>query len=372
VSYPTYDLNKFDELYEEMAKDRINQPFYNRATRAAIEPGSTVKVLIGLAAITDGLIGARDTIECSGYLKLGGHTYTQFARCWTMSQFGIGHHNVPSSHPHPDGFLTFADALERSCNVYFETLGDRMGVPRIHNWLEQFGLGQPTGIGLREASGRLPNDEDLPTSRRRATAWFASIGQGPISATPVQMANVAATIGRNGIWKRPTLLIDGYPNTDYAGPNERDLHLSTDALAEAKRGMVNVVQGGAGTGTAAAFPPLTVAGKTGSAQPPLLSLPRVRPTGELMRDDRGRGIYDKLQLGTQARPNPIAPWYRGIGEAENKVNSHAWMITLVPASKPKLAIAVMIPYGGGGGLAAGTVVHRILEASVEQGYLAPR
>lgn len=372
VSYPTYDLNKFDELYEQMSKDRINQPLLNRATRMAIEPGSTVKPLIGLAAITEGLIGASDTIECTGYLKLGGHTYTQFGRCWTRSQFDRTHREVPSSHPHPTGFLTYADALERSCNIYFETLGDKLGVERIHDWFSRFGLGSPTGIGLRESSGRLPDDADLPTSRRRATSWFVAIGQGQIAATPIQIANVAATIGRDGIWKRPTLLVDGYPQTDDQRPNTRDLRLSAAALAEARRGMVNVVQGGAGTGTAAAFPPLLVAGKTGSAQPPMLALPRLNPSGELMRDDHGRRIFDKLALGTHAAPNPVARWYRGIGEAENKVNSHAWMIALVPANKPRFAIAVMIPYGGGGGLAAGTVVHRILEASVEQGYLAPR
>lgn len=372
VSCPTYDLNQYDQLYPQLSKDLINQPFLNRATRAAIEPGSTVKVLIGLAAMTDGLIGPHDRIECNGYLKLGGQTFTQFARCWTMSQFGVGHHRVPSSNPHPTGFLTFADAIERSCNVYFETLGDRMGVGRIHNWLSQFGLGKITGIGLRESPGRLPEEEDLPSSRRRATAWFAAIGQGQIAATPIQIANVAATIGRNGVWKRPTLLTDGYPNIPYDGPNVRDLHLSPQALVEARRGMINVVQGGAGTGTSAALPPLTIAGKTGSAQPSLLAIPRVSPSGELIRDDKGRTLYEKLKLGTHTSPNPLAPWYRGIGENEDKVNSHAWMMVLAPAEQPKLAIAVMIPYGGGGGLAAGTVVHRILEACVEQGYLPAR
>ncbi len=369
VSYPTYDLNKYDELYPVLSQDRINRPLINRATRGAIEPGSTVKPIVGLASITEGLIGARDTIECSGYLKIGGRTYTSFGRCWTMSQFGQGHHTVPSSHPHPDGFLTYADALERSCNVYFETLGDKLGVAGLRDWYSRFGLGRPTGIGLRESAGLLPDAENLPASRIRATAWFAAIGQGQVAATPMQMANVAATIGRSGIWKRPTLLVDGYPKTPYDGPNSVDLHLNREALIEVKRGMINVVQGGAGTGSAAYFPPLVVAAKTGSAQPPPLSLVRLDTSGELLRDSLGRAIFDKVDLGTHANPNPLAPWYRGIGQTESKVNSHAWMLTLAPADDPKIAIAVMIPYGGGGGTAAGTVIHRILEAAVEQGYL---
>jgi penicillin-binding protein 2 len=370
VSYPTYDLNKYDELYTELANDRISNPFLNRATRYAIEPGSTVKPLVGLAAISQGIIGARDTIECTGYLILNGHRYTQFARCWTMSQFNLGHHAVPSDAPHPNGFLTYADALERSCNIYFETLGDKLGNAGLRQWFLRFGLGRETGIGLRESRGLLPAEEDLPASRQRASAWFAAIGQGQISATPIQMANVAATIARSGIWKRPTLLVDGYPKSPaFDGPDTVDLHLNREALIEVKRGMINVVNGDAGTGTAAHMSLFTVAGKTGSAQPPPLSLPRLSNSGELMRDDRGRAVFDRVALGKINAPNPLVPWYRGIGTAEDKVNSHAWMLTFAPANDPKIAVCVMIPYGGGGGLAAGSVSKRILEAAVEQGYL---
>jgi cell division protein FtsI/penicillin-binding protein 2 len=88
-----------------------------------------------------------------------------------------------------------------------------------------------------------------------------------------------------------------------------------------------------------------------------------------MRDERGRAVFDRVALGKINAPNPLVPWYRGIGTAEDKVNSHAWMLTFAPANDPKIAVCVMIPYGGGGGLAAGSVSKRILEAAVEQGYL---
>ncbi len=366
ASYPTFDLNKFDELYPKLVRDRINRPFTNRATMAALEPGSTVKPLIGLAAISEGLIGAHDTIECTGYLVVRGHKYTKYGRCWTMRQFGTGHHQVPWRYPHPNGFLTYADALERSCNVYFETLGDELGTRGISDWLGKFGLGRPTGLGLPEASGLLPDTFEGPASHERSVSWFSSIGQGQIAATPIQMANVAATIARSGIWKRPTLLADGPPT------ESRDLKLNRDALIEVKRGMTNVVSGGAGTGTAAKMAQFAVAAKTGSAQAARLTVERRNASGELMRNERDRVIFDRVALGTHANPNPIAPWYRAIGESENKVSSHAWMIAFAPADDPKIAVAVMIEYGGGGGTAAGTVVHRILEAALEQGYLPNR
>jgi len=363
ASYPTFDLNKFDELYPKLVKDRINRPFTNRATMTALEPGSTVKPLIGLAAISERIIGPQDTIECSGYLVIRGKKYTDFGRCWTMSLFKIGHHQVPSRHPHPTGFLTYADALERSCNVYFETLGDKLGVQGIGEWFGKFGLGKPTGVGLPEASGLLPDTFDGPASQERTVSWFSAIGQGQIAATPIQMANVAATIARSGIWKRPTLLADG-PATE-----SRDLHVNREALIEVKRGMTNVVSGGAGTGTAAKMSEFPVAAKTGSAQAARLTVERRSASGELMRDAKDRVIFDKIALGTHAAPNPVAPWYRAIGETESKVSSHAWMIAFAPADDPKIAVAVMIEYGGGGGTAAGTVIHRILEAALEQGYL---
>lgn len=364
VSYPTYDLNKFDDLYNQLATDYINRPLANRATMMALEPGSTVKPLIGLGAITDGIIAPNETIECTGYLVIGGVRYS-YGRCWTMSQFHLGHHAVPSSAAHPTGWLNFAEALERSCNIFHEVLGDKLGLGGESLWFSKFGLGRPTGIGLPEASGMLPDSFEGPAARRRATSWFAAIGQGQISATPIQMANVAATIARDGQWVRPRLK---------PSPIEErvDLNLNREAVRLAKRGMTNVVNGAAGTGTGARMSQFLVAAKTGSAQSAPLRLPRRDAAGNPVKDAKGRVIWDTIALGTSAKPNPIAPWYRAIGDDENKVASHAWMIGFAPAENPKIAFAVLVEYGGGGGTAAGSVVKKLLEACIEQGYLPNR
>jgi hypothetical protein len=114
---------------------------------------------------------------------------------------------------------------------------------------------------------------------------------------------------------------------------------------------------------------VVVAAKTGSAQAPPLRMPRRDQIGRPVRDARGRIIYDTVALGTAAAPNPLVPWYRGMGPEEDKVASHSWMIGFAPADNPKIAFAAMVEYGGGGSGAAGSVVTNILKACIEQGYL---
>ncbi len=261
VSFPTYDLNTIDEQYARLHDDDLNQPLLNRATMAQHEPGSTVKPVVGLSAITAGVLKVDDTIECTGYLVLNGHKYAQ-GRCWVASRFSkelggaVAHHPVPWDAPHPTGFLVFSDGLERSCNVFFETVADRLGVDRLSQWYSQWGLGRPTGIGIAEVRGMLPASHHVPAWQRRAVGWFAGIGQGRVAATPIQMANVAATIARDGIWERPTLLAGGDDAVPHvrAGsfdglPRRVDLHIPPEAIKAAHDGMFRVVNSKAGTGT---------------------------------------------------------------------------------------------------------------------------
>ncbi len=211
ASYPTYDLNRFDEEYQQLNDDQLNKALLNRATKAQLPPGSTVKPMVGISAITDGLLTPEDTIECTGYLVIDGKRQPN-GRCWVVTMFGEqlrawgispAHHPVPSSAPHPTGLLTFGDALERSCNVFFETVADRLGMQGLSMWYDRWGLGRPTGIGIPEAYGRLPSQFIGPLWATRQKTWFSGIGQDPVRATPIQMANIAATIARGGVWMRP-------------------------------------------------------------------------------------------------------------------------------------------------------------------------
>ena len=366
VSAPTYNLNQYDELYPKLVLDNFNRPLSNRAISTAAQPGSTVKPIVGLGAITQGIMHADETILCSGFLIIGKITYRQSYRCWTerLGALSEGFHRVPSRDPHPDGYLSFADALERSCNVFHETLGDKLGVGGLSYWFDKFGLGRKTGIGLSgEVIGQLP--DRVPGPKPRSMAWNSAIGEEDVSATPIQMANVAATIARNGVWKRPTLKNE---------PTESvDLHLDPVALEQAHLGMKNVVGRVAGTGKDIHLDDVLVAGKTGSAQTsPLVNLHR-DPANKLLRDDKGRVIFDLVPMGTSKQLNPQVPWYRALEDPKTHeevlVPAHAWMMGYAPADAPKLAFAAFVEHGGGGGTAAAFVLKAALAAAVEQGYI---
>lgn len=368
VSYPTYDLNQFDSLYATLVKDAKNQPLLNRATQSALEPGSTVKPLVGLSAITAGLFRPDETIECTGYLVIDGRVRRE-GRCWVASKFGkilgeagVAHHPIPAGGAHPTGFLTFADALERSCNVFFETLADRLKMDGLQHWMHEFGLGKLTGIGISEKEGRVPGDVQVPNWR--SATWFSGIGQSQVLATPIQMANVAATIARRGIWVRPHLIA-----SESADVERRDLHLNPQALDEAVEGMINVVTGPAGTGKISVPPGLQVAGKTGTAQAARFTLLDMDEKGKPLHDENGKVIRHYFEPSTPEVPNHDMPWYRGSGNSGTDLG-HAWFIGFAPAHNPTLAFAVLVEYGGAGGKDAGPVATAILEACVEHGYLS--
>jgi penicillin-binding protein 2 len=363
VSYPTFDLNLPDAEYRQMSMDEIRRPMLNRALQMAIEPGSTVKPLMGLGALWDGLITPQSTIECTGYLILGGQRFT-VGRCWTMSEYHLTHHDIPAGDPLPTNSLTVADAIERSCDVFFETVADRMGMTRERYWYDRFGLGRPTGVGLPEVTGRIPNPEHIPRALLREQTWFAGIGQGPVLVTPIQMANAVATIARDGVWMQPQL-IAGATNSQ----QRVDLGFSSDALEAVRQGMIAVVSKEGGTAKLPhADPPdevdrIVLAAKTGTSQVPPMSI--------VLRDEQGRPVMVNGQP-QYVRVNPADPevrsWYIG-GGPDHDHYAHHWLIGYAPADHPQVAFAVFAEYGGSGGPVATSIARDLLAACVQQGYL---
>lgn len=393
ASNPGFDPNLLDEQFAMLTTDEINRPMLNRATFMALEPGSTVKTLVGLSAITQGILGAKEGIECNGYLMIGGRKQPS-GRCWTASKFAnrinpatggeypVAHHQIPYPHKghdgYPDGHLSYADALERSCNVFFETVADRMGMGTLAMWYDRWGLGRPTGLGIGEARGLLPRLDNVPRVQRQMTTWFAGIGQGSIHATPIQMANVAATIARNGIWKRPRLIAPDEQrpfDPQGLGADEVDLHLSPAGLVEARDGMLRVVNSRAGTGVILVRDSkilrnhVMIAGKTGTAQAAKFSVVLREPgTNKVLRDPQTGKIQRKyFEPLTAENPNGMA-WYRGSGNSFTDL-AHAWYIGFAPADKPRIAFCVFVEYGGSGGVAAAPIATGMLEACVKHGYL---
>jgi penicillin-binding protein 2 len=383
-------VNELTENYQKLTSKEMEAetPLVNRATMTMREPGSTIKPAVGLGAITNGYITPQTGIECTGFLVLNGHKYPN-GRCWVASRYfkqlgveGVKHHQIPPEQPHkgrygnPDGSLCYADALERSCNVFFETCADKMGLIGLSDWLDHMGLGRETGLGIYEARGTIPRDMIAraagagggAASLPPAFVWFSGIGQTAVEATPIQMANIAATIARDGIWMRPRLvesegatLAPVKPRDGREIPDKLDLHINKDALASCREGMMNVVNSVAGTGQQAHMDNLLVAGKTGTAQAGKLK------DKEMVVD--GQTVHIPRVPASADNPNTETPWYRGWGDDGTSLN-HAWFIGFAPANRPQVAFAVLIEYGGSGGFAAHTAT-KVLEKCIAHGYVTP-
>jgi len=388
VSCPGFDLNDLDGHFEEYFSDELNRPMFDRATELAVVPGSTVKPMVGSGSITDGIMKATDKIQCRGVLYVDGKPQN-YGHCWIyalLANSGLptNHYSAGDTSLGVDGdMLTITDGIRDSCNVVFETIAMKMGMARLSSWYDRFGLGRRTGIGIAENPGTLYRPSAGIGVMAETQTWSAGIGENPIQATPIQMANVAATLARNGVWMRPRLVADdqvaraGSQSPKPLGPGSVDLHLSSEALAAVQTGMRQVcTTEGSGHAIlpAEAEPPvdndplvgMPIAGKTGSAQ-----------TGRFMtlidHDADGKPHIREIHFGDPGTEG----WYvrpTSISETDpnpEKHLAHAWFMGYAPADHPQVAFCVLVEYGEAGGRAAGPIAHDLLVDCVKHRYLSP-
>lgn len=193
ASYPTYDLSTFFENATELVKDK-NTPLLNRALQGLYAPGSTFKPVTAIAALSEGIISTGTTITDEV-------TYTKYEdyqpSCWIK---GKGSH----------GTINVTQAIEVSCNYFFYTVGDTMGIDLISKYGEQFGLGQKTGIELYEEKGILASREYrkdvMGEEWLKGYTLGAAIGQDIHSFTPIQLANYIAALANDGTRYKTSML----------------------------------------------------------------------------------------------------------------------------------------------------------------------
>jgi penicillin-binding protein 2 len=316
ASFPRYDLNAFREIYAELRDDTENRPLVNRAV-SAYAPGSTVKPVVGIAALEAGAVSEHTCLACTGRWPEGGG----FA-CWIHSKGGGSH-----------GPVRLTTALAQSCNHYFFHAAQMTGGQAVAEWFRRFGLGRPTGVGLPGEAGGFVPDEDWLV-RKTGHGWthaderLASIGQGAMLATPLQMADVAATLARSGIRRPPTLFAD-----EAAVRRGERVGASRASLSVVARGMREVVEEPSGLAfKTVKIAGLPIAGKTGSAQ-------------------------------VWTAPSPDGQ--------RAKAAPHCWFIGYAPADSPRIAVAVLlenVPDGSGGG-SAGPYAKRVVELARDLGHL---
>ena len=259
ASYPSYDLNVYNESYNDLLKDPAN-PLYNRVLNGVYTPGSTFKVGMVAAGISSGTLRSSTTLRCDGI-------YTYYddyqPKCWYYPQT---HGNVNAMY-----------ALQVSCNCYFYELGRIMGIEKMNEYCRAYGLGEHTGIELPEKTGILAGPDYRESEG--LLGWTpgntiaAAIGQSDNSFTPLQIANYIATVTNGGTRYAVHLLkeVRTYGEsgeTVYEGKTEvlDRVELSADALYGARQGMRQMAKYDTAVSRYMSDLPVEVGGKTGTAQ----------------------------------------------------------------------------------------------------------
>jgi penicillin-binding protein 2 len=316
VSLPAYDPNRFASGIDRQTWTRLNtdplRPLQNRAIQGRYSPGSTFKIVVATAALEEGVVTPEHRIHCGG----GATFYGRYFKCHLAG----GHGSVDMRH-----------ALEKSCNVYFYTLGNMLGVDRIHKWSQLLGLADKTGIDLpHEVESLVPSTEWK--RRRTGEKWYAgetisvAIGQGQVSVTPLALATMMATVANGGTRHVPHLLQavdegEGWRPVPVPAPRSVT-PMGAEHVAALHDGLWMAVNA-AGTAGRARLPGYDVSGKTGTAQ---------------VISNQGRAAAK----GT-----------------DRDLRDHGWFVFFAPRDNPQIAGVVFAEHSEHGYLAAPIARHVI-------------
>lgn len=280
ASYPTYDINSLIggislKDWNALQNNSLH-PMLNRVVSGTYSPGSTFKMLVGMAGLMNGKI----TVD-EKYYDPGIYPYGYHPKCWLYTDRHMTH-----------GWINIEGAIKGSCNCYFYEVGRRIGISEIVKYAKLFGLGQKTGIELSgEAAGTIAGADDKSEDGLKSP-WYlgdtlsAAIGQSGSSYTPIQLANYIATIANGGKLNKVSLIksvdnevagtsesladINKY-TSEYTGVNfeEKDLNINSEYIDAIKKGMLSVTSETGGTSYIVfKNSDIQVAGKTGTAQVP--------------------------------------------------------------------------------------------------------
>ena len=330
VSAPSFDPNLFAVGMTQTQYTALNtnpdRPLFDRGVHGAYPPGSTIKPMLALAALETGATNLTRKSVCIGYFQLPNNEHRY--RDWR-----------PQGH----GPVDIHDAIAQSCDVYFYEISGELGIDNMHKYLAQFGLGSRTGVDLaREHAGLVPSREwkRRNFSDRDNQRWYhgetviASIGQGFMLATPLQLAAAVAAVSTRGERYRPHLVaafedpLTG--ERELIAPQREesvDIHneFYWDSVIAA---MHDVMQGPEGTARAVGTgAPYSIAGKSGTAQ--VISI---------AQDEE----YDEDEL-------------------EERQRDHALFVAFAPVEDPQIAVAVIVENGSSGSSVAAPIAKAVID-----------
>jgi penicillin-binding protein 2 len=317
TSVPAYDPNAFAAGIDRATWASLNsddlKPLQDRAIQGRYSPGSTFKMAVALAALEEGIITPDFHAHCAGHANFYGRDF----KCWKAG----GHGSIDLRH-----------AIEQSCDVYFYTVANMVGVDKINKWATLLGLGVKSGIDLpNEVQGLVPSTEWK--REKMHEKWYAGetisvgIGQGQVSVTPISMAVYMATLANGGTRVTPHLLkaVDdgsGWKPVPPPPPQSK-IDVDPEKLQAIRDGLWLVVNQG-GTGGRARILGHDISGKTGSSQ----------------------------VISNQGR---IAA-----GRTTKDLRDNAWFVFFAPRDKPQVAGVIFLEHGIHGGNAA-AVAHHVIE-----------
>jgi penicillin-binding protein 2 len=317
VSHPAPDPNDFAVRISNEEWKRLNEdeqkPLLNRAIQAQLAPGSVFKIVMATAMYESKLIPETFSVFCPGY----GTFYGRQFKCWVFW-----------SHKPAHGYVDVHKAINQSCDIFFYTIGPKLGIDKISYYASGLGLGRKTGIDLpSEEAGLMPSEEWVQRVFHRK--WYpgetvsVAVGQGAVTTTPLQLASLIGGIASGGVFKQPHMLKDA-PNV-----GETRFPLADTTVEKVTSDMWGVVNGG-GTGAALKLQDIEFSGKSGTAQ----------VIGYATRDRIGK---------------------------QKKFLDNAWFVGYAPRRNPEIVVSVLVQESGKhGGEAAGPVVRDIVKAYYEK------
>lgn len=379
VSTPSISRRQLRESPEKVFEDPLNRelsmPWVDRSISRPYPPGSIAKALTLNTAVMLGRHDVSQPIACTGHLY---PDKPDMFRCWIFKQHNITHDAYFGHSPNAE------ESLMVSCNIYYFTLGQRLGPEGILRNYRQFGLGSPLHLGLErpgqdfvEFPGYLgltadgaPASATQPGNVSPSDAIQMAIGQGPVAWTPLHAADAYATIARGGVRVRPHLIAAaGSPETENLGLDPR-------AVASAMEGLRLSIMDERGTGHHITLeggikevhfnaPGVQIWGKTGTATAPTILAPRSAQPGDVFWeqsvDPAGMGAFADV-MGLRAPA----------GRRVLRWGDHSWFVVLVGRAgenRPRVVISVLMEYAGSGGKVSGPIVNQIIHALQAEGYL---
>ncbi len=318
-SSPTFDPSMFETQNNEVITSYFtspDQPLFNRATHGVYPPGSVLKPMLAAGGLQDHVIDQNYIVEDNGFIKAGPAIFHN----WYYLEYG-----------RTEGPVNVVKALQRSNDIFFYKLGQKLGEEGIKKWANKFGFGKKTGISIGDVDGLIPSPfwkkEQINEQWYLGDTYNLSIGQGYILSTPLQVNFATIPFANNGIYCKPSLLkID---KTDNPGikPKCKNLALSTETLTLVREGMKEACSPG-GTG----YPLFDFKAKI-------------------------NGVEQPISVGCKT----------GTAESHGEdAEPHAWFTAFAPFDKPEIVVTVMIEKGGQGSEIAAPLAKEIFKTYFER------